>query len=153
MTVPAGWRSISTPLVDVLVPEAWQEVDPRGTVLAVAEPESDEVEFRANGVLVVRPTSEPIEVLGARAIAEALAYPGWSHVVADQAWLFADDVEGRVVESLYEDLGLCVNVTRFIVSTGQHVIDLTMSASLRDRFRVERLFEEIAGGITVKEAA
>lgn len=153
MTVPPGWRSIATPHVDVLVPETWQEVDPRGTVLAVAEPESDEVEFRANGVLVVRPTSEPIHALGARAIADALAYPGWSHVIADQAWLFSDDYEGRVVESLYEDLGICVNVTRFIVSTGRDAIDLTMSASLRDRFRVERLFEEIAGGITIRETA
>ncbi|KQO64994.1 hypothetical protein [Curtobacterium sp. Leaf261] len=152
MTVP-GWRSIATPLVDVLVPEAWLEVDSHATVLAVAEPESEEVEFRANGVLVVRPTSEPIHVLGARAIAEALAYPGWSHVIADQSWRFSDDLRGRVVESLYEDLGICVNVTRYIVSTGRHTIDLTMSASLRDRFRLERLFDMIAGGMTLKEQA
>ncbi|MCJ1712978.1 hypothetical protein [Curtobacterium sp. VKM Ac-2922] len=149
MTVP-GWRPLTTDLVDLLVPEQWETVEPRGGLLAVAEPRSDEVEFRANAVLVVRETAEPIHALGAQAIAEALAYPGWSHVVADQPWEYADDNEGRVVESLYEDLGVCVNVTRFLLSTSSHCIDLTTSASIRDRFRVESLFEMIAGGITVK---
>lgn len=150
MTVP-GWRPLTTPLIDLLVPEDWEAVDPRGALLAVAEPLIDGAEFRATAVLRVRATTEPIEVLGARAVADVLAFPGWSHVVADQAWLYAADNEGRVIESLSEDGGTCVTATRFLLTTGTHLIDLTTSASIRDRFRVESLFEMIAGGITVKE--
>lgn len=150
MSVP-GWRPMTTPIVDLLVPERWETVAPGGALLAVAEPVSEDSEFRANAVLIVRPTDDPIEVLGARAISEALAYPGWSHVVADQPWLYADDNEGRVIEFLYEDLGLCINVTRFLLTTGSHLVDLTTSASIRDRFRVESTFEMIAGGLTLKE--
>lgn len=151
MTVP-GWRPLTTDLVDLLVPERWESVDPLGALLAVAEPSSNPDRFRASAVLVIHETDAPIEALGARAVSEALAYPGWSHVVADQPWEY-DDREGRVVESLYVDLGVCVNVTRFLLSTGTRAIDLTTSASIEDRFRVEAIFDMIAGGMTVKEHA
>ncbi|OEI67283.1 hypothetical protein [Curtobacterium sp. ER1/6] len=114
-------------------------------------PASDEVEFRASAVLDVRRADEPVEALGARAIREALARPGWTHVVADQPWLYADDNEGRVLEALYEDCGICVNLTRFLLSTGSVIVDLQMRASVRDRFRVESLFEMIAGSLSVQE--
>lgn len=151
MTVP-GWRRGSTPLVDLLVPDAWREVDAHGQVLAIAAPENDSRLFRPNGVLSVRPSAEPIHVLGARAVSEALALSTWSHVVADQPW-FLPSGEGRVVESLYETDGVCVSVTRYVIATGQHAIDLTMSASIRDRFVVKDQFDMIAGGMEVQEPA
>ncbi|WP_123655949.1 hypothetical protein [Curtobacterium sp. ZW137] len=151
MTAP-GWRSVRTPLVDLVIPDGWQEVDAHGQVLAVAAPDDGAWTFRPNGVLSVRPSTEPIHVLGARAISEARAHPVWSHVVADPPW-FREGGEGRVVESLYETDGMCVSVTRYVIATGRHAIDLTMSASIRDRFLVEDQFDIIAGGMEVKDAA
>jgi hypothetical protein len=99
------WSTIETALAKVEIPDFWEALPSEDDrVLMVAERTGRKTTFRANLVVVVRPSSETVEQLGARSVAEALALPGWSHVVADKEWLYPG-LTGRYVKFLYEASG------------------------------------------------
>jgi hypothetical protein len=137
----------------VKVPPRWEVLpSERDEVVAMAEPVVAGSGFRANVVIVVLESAETIEQLGARSVAEALAYPGRSHVCSDLEW-GRPDVPGRVVHFLYEAADMCVAVTRSGIVTGTQVVEITASCDVLDFLHYEDLFTIIASNVRLKEMA
>ncbi|MDA3805342.1 hypothetical protein [Clavibacter sp. CT19] len=146
-----GWLPVETQFLKMEIPETWERLpsdDER--VVAIAKPIKRWTRFRANVVIVVLESTETIEQMGARSIAEALAHPGWSHVCSDLEWR-RPDITGRVVHFLYEAGGTCVSVARSGIVTGTHVVEITASCDVVDLLQYEELFTMIASEIRFKE--
>lgn len=138
------WMTFETPLVSLGRPESWEQL-PTGDdrVVVVAEPVERNPRFRANAVVLVRESTETIVELGARCIAQALAYPGFSHVYSDLEWKGEGRV-GRTVNYFYEASGVCVAVAQYAFTTGTHAIEITGSCDMIDVLQYDELFTRIA---------
>ncbi|MFT2749961.1 hypothetical protein ACMT9U_10310 [Clavibacter sp. Sh2036] len=147
------WATVESALATVEIPDFWEALPSEDDrVLTVAERTGRKSTFRANIVVVVRPSTETVEQLGARSVAEALALPGWSHVVADKEWLYPG-LTGRYVKFLYEASGVCVEVTRRALVTETQVMEVTASCDVMNTLQFEVVFSRISRTAQLKGIA
>ena len=136
-----GYLSVQAPSINMLMPDFWERVPvPDDQMVVIAEKGQRTGRFRANIVVVVRKSTETVAELGARSVAEALAFPGWSHVYSTLPWTGTgsrQSVDGRVVDFLYEASGTYVSVARSGYVTGTHAVEITASCDIVERLLFE----------------
>ncbi|WP_270981094.1 hypothetical protein [Clavibacter sp. CT19] len=145
-----NWIPVEAPLITMGMPTTWEILETGDDrVVVIAEPQRKDATFRANAVVLVRESTETIVELGARCIAQAHAYSGWSHVYSDMEWN-RDDAMGRVVHYLYEASGVCVAVAQYVFSTGSRSIEVTGSCDVVDLLAYDEMFNMIASSTEMR---